>query len=398
VDTEFAKRRKKLGSRSFWVSLVLLVVLVFSWVDLNRHEPDLANQLVSQPATEMWLQENWRSKTPLRRVKTGFFIQSLKFYDSNEVHLTGYIWQKYNTSTQADIVPPVGKSGFILPEQVDSGAFTPVELYRREISGGDEILIGWYFEATLRQFFNYFTYPFDHKTVWVRMWHRKFTSNVVLVPDFESYSAYNLSKGQTKPQIDLHESFGYETDIVLGAWEIDNTYFDYRPSGYDTNFGVPDYVGQKDFPELRYNFVIKRKFENAFIVHLLPLFVVAALLFGVLLTISDKPDEVERHGFTTSSVIGACSALFFVALLAHIELREQFAGSRVVFMELFYFFMYAVLVIACAYAYLFADDSLWLRKLVGNGGNSLVKAAYWPFLLLVVTLISLSMNVYIRFE
>ncbi len=379
------------------VSLVLFAVLVASWVHLNRHEPDLANQLISEPAAEAWLQENWHNEIPLRRVKTGFFIQSLKFFDSNEVHLTGYIWQKYNTQTQSDIIPPVGEAGFILPEQVDSGSFAPVELYRIEANGRDEVLIGWYFEATLRQTFDYFTYPFDHKTVWIRMWHKQFASNIVLIPDFESYDAYDLSEGQTERQIDLKESFGYERDIVLGAWEIDNTYFDYRPSGYDTNFGVTDYVGQEDFPELRYNFVIKRKFENAFIVHLLPLLVVAALLFGVMLTVSDKPAEAERHGFTTSSVIGACSALFFVTLLAHIELRQQFAGSSVVFMELFYFFMYAVLVAACAYAYLFADESPWLRNLVKNDGNSLIKAAYWPSLLLVITLISLSMNLYIIF-
>ena len=100
------------------------------------------------------------------------------------------------------------------------------QLKPTEDNGENEVLIGWYFEATLRQPFDYFTYPFDHKPVWICMWHKKFASNIVLTPNFESYTAYNLAEGQTEPQIDLHESFGYEKDIVLGAWEIDNTYFD----------------------------------------------------------------------------------------------------------------------------------------------------------------------------
>jgi len=191
---------------------------------------------------------------------------------------------------------------------------------------GDGEVIGWYFESTLRQPFQYDGYPFDHKTVWVRMWSNHFEKNVVLVPDFEAYQSTGLD-----------DIFGIEEDIVLGTWERENTFFDYHLSSYGTNFGIQDYVGQAGFPELHYNFVIKRKFKNAFIVHLLPLFLVSALLFGALLTVSGNRELAMRHGFSTSGVIGTSSALFFVVLLAHIQLREQFAGTSVVYMEYFYF-------------------------------------------------------------
>jgi hypothetical protein len=104
-------------------------------------------------------------------------------------------------------------------------------------------------------------------------------------------------------------------------------------------------------PELYYNIVIKRKFANAFIVHLLPLFLVAALLFATLLTVSEQPEITNKHGFNTSGMIGVCSALFFVVLLAHIQLREQFAGSGIVYIEYFYFLMYAVPVVTAANTY-----------------------------------------------
>ena len=121
---------------------------------------------------------------------------------------------------------------------------TPKEIYRKRFLSGtevcenvlsgcpenqawDEELIGWYFEASLRQPFNYADYPFDHKTVWVRMWANDFSNNIVLVPDFDSYDATGLD-----------DIFGIENDIVLGTWEREDTFFDYYLSSYTTNFGI----------------------------------------------------------------------------------------------------------------------------------------------------------------
>ena len=239
-------------------------------------------------------------------------------------------------------------------------------------------MIGWYFEATVRQPFDYATYPFDHKTVWVRMWHRQFYRNVVLVPDFEAYQA-------TGPK----DIFGIEEEIVLETWERENTFFDYRLSDYDTDFGITSYVGQHGFPELHYNFIVKRKFENAFIVYLLPLFLVAALLFAALLTISARSELVARLGFNTSGFIGGCSALFFVVLLAHIQLREQFAGSGIVYIEYFYILMYCLLVAATVNTYLFSVQPKRWCGLILYEDNILVKIAYWPVVLGGLILITL---------
>jgi len=369
--------RKKLSLISVAVSTLLLIVLVNMWIEMNKYEVQ-PTQLVNEQATNDYLYQNWKGspESPTIKIKTGIFIDSFKFFDSSEVNISGYIWQKYTDGIHDAVKPKLSEIGFILPEQVNSGSdIDPREVYR--VRTGNVEVIGWYFEATLRQPFDYAHYPFDHKTVWVRLWAKNFSQNVVLVPDFAAYKATGLA-----------DIFGIEDKIVMGTWERKNTYFNYQLANYSTDFGIPDYVGYTGFPELHYNFVVKRKFENAFIVYLLPLFLVTALLFAALLTVSTKPELSDRHGFSTSGFIGTSSTLFFVVMLAHIQLRGQFAGSSIVYIEYFYIIMYALLVSATASTYLFSiRPKNWFGFILYDD-NILVKAGYWPVVFLCMICIT----------
>ena len=365
------------------ISAVLIFMLITLWGQMNKYEVD-PPQLVNEQATNDYLKAHWEDSLslitsgakPTIKIKTGIFIQSLQFFNSSEVNLTGYIWQRYTDGVHDAIKPTEGEVGFILPEQVNSGSdIAPREAYR--VRDGNDEVIGWYFEATLKQPFDYALYPFDHKTVWVRMWPKAFSQNIVLVPDFKSYKA----TGE-------HDIFGIEENIVLGTWVRKNTYFDYKLSSYDTDFGIADYIGQEGFPELHYNFVVKRKFENAFIVYLLPLFLVATLLFAALLTVSAKDELSSKLGFSTSGFIGASSALFFVVMLAHIQLREQFAGASIVYIEYFYILMYGLLVTATANTYLFSINATRWGKIILHDDNIIPKVAYWPVVLVSLILIT----------
>lgn len=363
------------------VSAILITVLINLWIQMNAYHVE-PTQLINEKATIEFLKNNWENRPenlsePTIKIKTGIFIQSLQFSNSTEVNLSGYIWQRYTDAQRQAINLGPSEVGFILPEQVNSGSdIEPREVYR--IRNGDEEVIGWYFEATLRQPFNYDLYPFDHKTVWVRMWPKDFSRNIVLVPDFEAYKSTGLS-----------DIFGIESDIVLGTWERKNTYFDYKLSSYNTDFGIANFIGQDGFPELNYNFVLKRKFENAFIIHMLPLFLVATLLFAALLTVTEDEKLSGKLGFNTSGFIGASSALFFVVLLAHIQLRRQFAGTGIVYIEYFYIVMYALLVIATANSYLFSVRAKFCRSVILYSDNIIVKAAYWPVVFASLVLITL---------
>lgn len=382
---------------SFILSLSMIIVLVYLWKGMNEHTEVFAarpitglsdeknmliqsEQMVDTNAVKKYFNQVWESQSVVDsviKIKTGIFIQSLNFTNSSEVSVTGYIWQHYEDWQREALALDSGEVGFILPEQVNTGSdIEPREVYRLRKDSAE--VVGWYFEATLRQPFNYRDYPFDHKTVWVRMWPKNFLENVVLVPDFEAYDSTGLT-----------DVFGIEKSIVLGTWDRMNTYFDYRLSSYDTNFGMDDDSWQETFPELHYNFVLKRKFENAFVVYLLPLFLVASLLFAALLTVSENAKLSNRLGFNTSGFIGASSALFFVVMLAHIQLRRQFAGASIVYLEYFYILMYAMLVLATANTYLFSIRASRFGNIILYKDNLIPKVAYWPILfgsLIVITL------------
>lgn len=151
-------------------------------------------------------------------------------------------------------------------------------------------------------------------------------------------------------------------------------------------------IGQNEFqtnaPELHYNFVIKRNFANAFTVHMIPLIVVTMLLFGAVMTVTRREGLTERHDFSTSSVIGTCSVLFFVILLAHVQLREGFAGSPVIYMESFFFLMYFLLLGVSINTYLFASEAVPSLRLIHWKDNLIPKAAFWPFVLLCMVAIT----------
>lgn len=70
--------------------------------------------------------------------------------------------------------------------------------------------------------------------------------------------------------------------------------------------------------------------------------------------VSGERDEAGKFGFNTSSVITTCSALFFVVLLAHIQVRRMFAGSGLVYLEYFYLIMYVIILLTSLNAYIFS--------------------------------------------
>ena len=151
-------------------------------------------------------------------------------------------------------------------------------------------------------FIHYTEFPFDRQSVWIRLWHKKFSSNTVLVPDFKSYDSLNP---RSLP--------GLERDIVLLGWEPERSYYDIREGRYNSNFGQSDYLSRNSMPELYFNIEVRRNFLNPFISHLFPLTVVLLMLFSIIVTISRTYEDSELLGFNVSAVVASCSALFFVS-------------------------------------------------------------------------------------
>ena len=191
----------------------------------------------------------------------------------------GYIWQKYD-----DAVPEYILRGFALPEQVLSGSTVIEKAYRRPDGNGE--VIGWHFDVTLRQPFDDSRYPVDRHEVWLRMWHADFDRNVVLTPDLDAYES--TREGET---------FGVDFAIVPGGWEINETLFEYKVGHYDTDFGISNYFGQEDFLEFHFTVVVEWSFGDAFVITLVPLLIVAGLLFAILMITTADPERAETFGF-----------------------------------------------------------------------------------------------------
>lgn len=388
----------KLKLFSSFITLVLAIILGLQWHHMNQYEMETSREsLKIKDVTDQYCFKK-PANSPyanLECVVTGIYIQSLQFFNSSEVYFTGYIWQHFPKETYAGVADEDILPGFILPEQINTGSDIPPTLTYREASEIGEVF-GWYIEATLKQHFDYSKYPFDHKTVWVRLWSRSFTKSQLLIPDVKAYfpKKTNVSDYESDNPTYI---FGIDENIVLGSWTRTSTYFDYKTSRYDTTFGLSDSSRNEAtgstqtepaFPELYYHFVIKRRFDNSFVVHLLPLFLVAVLLFAALLTVSDSQEKNERLGFNTTGFLGMGSALFFVILIAHIQLREQFAGARVVYLEYYYILMYVMLVVCTLNTYLFAIRPKALERFIVYQDNLLPKILYWPIILIALNILT----------
>jgi hypothetical protein len=284
-------------------------------------------------------------------VPTGVFLQSLEFSSANNVIVTGYIWQNYSG------IPDAVSQGFIFPE---------AEQISIEEAYSDRDVIGWYFRSVLRQPFDYSKYPFDQEDVWIRLWPGDFHSDIILIPDLYSY---DIIQPATKP--------GIEHDFVLEGWEIQDSYFSYRNNSYNTNFGIKNdkFDG---YPELYFNIGTKRNFMSSFMSDSIPIIVVSLLLFAVLMISTKNETKISGYGFSSSTVLTYCAALFFVLIVSHVSLRQKLATDGIIYLEYFYFVLYLAILAVSINSILLAPETG--HKIIHYKDNLFIKLLYWPFI------------------
>lgn len=307
-------------------------------------------------------------------IPTGVFIQSLEFASASSVTVSGFIWQKF-TQEALDFLDIGDSPGFALPEADDSSI---AELYRRQ--DGDNEVRGWSFSAVINQDFDFQKYPFDREDVWLRIWPAKFNRVAYLTPDLVSY---DLTEPELLP--------GLEQDFNIEGWEVTSAFFSFRPHIYNTNFGIQDFAGQHDNLELYYNVSLKREYINPFVSNFIPIFVVALLLFAVLVTNTTQAGRAQLFGFSTAAVLSFCAGLFFVVVISHINLRGNLATQGIIYLESFYFVLYAAILIVALNSILVAQGIQY--SLISYRDNFIPRLLYWPILLgilFVITVLSFS--------
>lgn len=301
-------------------------------------------------------------------VSVGLFIQSIEFLSATNVNVTGYIWHRYQKGQASDYA-----IGTVFPEAIE----TRINL-AYEKTTNEETLKGWYFETTLRENFTPDQYPLDRQSVWIRLWHEKIGDNIVLVPDLKSYE-----------NLDTRALPGIEKYFVLSGWNLFRSYFEMHEKKYNTRLGTTNNASGAGVPELYFNIEIMRNFINPFLAHLFPLLVVVLMLYAIVMTMSTDQEKKDLLGFNAAGVVASCSALFFVALISHIQMRDELKANSVVYLEYFYLITYVIILLITANAVLL---SLKVElKFIQFHDNLLPKLLYWPAIsgaLFICTIIS----------
>ena len=290
-------------------------------------------------------------------IPTGVLLETLEFIGSGQVQVTGKVWQRFDLGG-----PPEARGGVSFPEAVSADIDKGVE---RQLDNGLVRLSS--FKVVLKQnLVSSPNYPFDHARVRIWIRPKALWRDELLVPDL---GAYLLLAPDTLP--------GVDRELRVLGWQVERSYFSYLIQNYNANFGMHDYVGQQNSPELLFNVTMKRQFLNPFIATFLPIMAVLGLLFASMLTISLNAEKAKATGYQCMNFQRNLVALLFPVVLAQINLRTKIEADRLIFLEHYYFVVYALMLLVSADALLFA---LTENRLISYEDNALAKLAFWPFL------------------
>jgi hypothetical protein len=349
-----------LGRTSATWTLALAAGTVVLWIlSFNVRDLDtIHGELVTTDAeANAFLDDHPMAFTePVYRIPTGVFLQAFEFLSDDTVQVAGFVWQRYGPE-----IPDSVERGVILPEAGDT--YDLVEAYRER--EGDVEVIGWYFNAPLRQPFDYALYPLDRQDIWLRLWPIDFDGPVELVPDFASYR-----------DVSPFTSTGIDEQFVYAGWEFVASGFSYVLHTYDARFGRHDAEFLTRAPELYYNLEVKRDFLPALIKHLPFALAVAALVFGAMLLNTNDPELRQRFGLATLGVLGANGALLLAVVVEHSNMRATFSSQQVSYIEVLPFTLYAMILLATTNA--IALDAPNSPRFFDYRNNIWPLALYWP--------------------
>src|SRR5215212_5069496 len=367
-----SRLRRRLWIVSALISVACLIVLGGMWIDAYTAPPtpDPADMVLTTPEEvtaylDAYVPAPEPGDEPLVYIPTGLYLESVEFKGPYDVLVTGYVWQRY-----ADDLPQDLDKGFVLPE---AQYIRTSQVYRAQ--QGNEELIGWSFQATLREQFDYSRYPLGRPQIWLQLWHPDFARNVYLSPDLEAYTS-----------LDPAALPGVDPDLVLENWNIEQSFFSYRANRYNANFGIQGYEADQLQPELYYNISIKRHLLSALISRLIVPIVILIQLFVLVVVIGTDRERLEKFGVRPGAIIFTCAAFFFAVLVAQNSLRTELQAYGFVYLESLYILTYfVILAVAINSVLLVARPDL---RLFRDYDNIWSEVLYWPTILLTMVVIT----------
>jgi hypothetical protein len=370
---------RRLWYTTISLSLLFIAGIVFLWhmnlgddpgereQNLELADPAITAKVVADIAESI----ETLSESKAVEIPIGAFLRSIEFSGGDRTTVAGYIWHENpDASPSAPKVEAIAH-GFTLP---DAQEIDIREIYRREEGG--QTTVGSNFSALIRQRFDFTKYPFDRDDIRIRIWPSEFSDTVFLSPDLDSYAA---TDPETLP--------GLDQEMVLEGWDISRSFFSYRSSNYNTNFGISNFKSTVDSLELYFNVSLRRSFITPLLSNFIPIGVVALLLFAVLATTSTDAGVTQRFGFTTAAILGLSAGLFFVVIIAHINLRDDLATQGVIYLESFYFVLYGAILVIALNSLLVTSNVQF--QVLRYRDNLIPKLLYWPVIMLISFIVTL---------
>lgn len=297
-------------------------------------------------------------------IATGIFVSNFRLLSEGQVEVHGFIWQHYFDTTHSHLEP-----GFILPQAT---SLKSQQISKRKTKDGTTYI--WEITATLDQILDYSRYPFDTKTLNIEIWHKEFRNKVTLIPDFDSYAPIIP---RTLP--------GLGSEASLSGWFIDQSYFGYKSANPNTFFGMYSYgpygiyefIDKSATPKLHYNVIIQRYITGILLGYLIPLFVIALLLFIILFT------GTHAGGFVAFIQF---SGIFFGTLIAQNQLRYKVPTQAPAYFEWFFLLMYGMIALVLILATMSALKANFF--ITRYRDNIISKLLYWPLIFTCMNLLT----------
>lgn len=292
------------------------------------------------------------------RIPTGVLVRTARFIDSNDMVITGRVWQRIPAARRAEV--PAGV------EMPDAEAFSLRDGQTIQQAGVD--LASWTFSATLREPSDWsIKYPFDRVLMRIRLLPRSSAVPLVLVPDLD---AYELLVPAELP--------GVEQSIILPGWQLDHSYYSYVRQHLTTTATAATGQDRSLGHDLAFNIVAQRRFLNPFVSSVLPVIVILCLLFGLLIIGSKENQKVAATGFKATDVLRAGATLLFPALIAQVNMRSKIDANQIIYIEYLYFVLYLAILGVAANAVTFTLARAGVSQV---RDNLIPKLIFWPLIL-----------------
>ncbi len=296
-------------------------------------------------------------------IPTGLFINHIQLTADNKVELSCYLWQHYvnvDESIQRGFILPQASNVSIL--QIGHQKEGPVEKFV------------WLVEATLNQELVFQRYPFDVKNLEITIWPQNLEKQIILIPDFDSYE---LIHPRSLP--------GINPSAHITGWQFEGSYFGYNKIHYGTFFGMYSYGTFGTYTtsqtsrehELCFNVMIKRNLIDTIIADLIPLGVIALLLFVILVTATQ-----QSYG-----VLGSCAAVFFGTIIEHERFRTKTGNTGLCFFENFYLIMYCAILAIVTVSLLYLLH--FMIRFIQYRTNLISQLLFWPLMLFSMVFLTL---------